>query len=373
MARAPATQEIEPDPESDVLEGFPHPRATSQLFGHRTAQTEFASGIAKNKIHHAWLMTGPPGIGKATLAYKFAKCLLATSDERQVHNGRLEVPQGSQANRQVEALSHPGLLVLRRPYERKTKRFLSAIPVDEVRRLRSFLSHRASDAAWRVVVVDTADDLNVNAANALLKSLEEPPERLVFLLLSSEPGRLLKTIRSRCRSLDLDALSPEDLQQAAHQAFATSGQQEPSEKAYQTLVSLSQGSVRRLASLHFAGGLDLNKKIIDVLSAIPSTPWSKVHQLAEQLGPAAAEEKYTLYHQLLFDFLAKIVRKAALGDATGSDGEIAARLIKPHQLASWAALWETLAREEAETRALNLDRKAFILGTIQRIEATAKA
>lgn len=372
MARAPTTQEIEAEPESDVLDGFPHPRQTQQLFGHEEATREFAHRLADNKLHHAWLLTGPPGIGKATLAYKFAKCLLASTDERRVQAGTLDIPESSQANRQVVALSHPGLLVLRRPYERKTKRFLTTIPIDEVRRLRSFLSHRASDAAWRVVIVDTADDLNVNAANALLKSLEEPPERMVFLLLSSEPGRLLKTIRSRCRKLDLAALTAEDLKKATLQAFQSGGEDEPSEKELQSLIPLAQGSVRRLISLHHAGGLDLNKKIVEILSKLPSTPWAKVHDLADQLAPAAAEEKYTLYHELLFDFLAKFIRKAAVGETTGTEGEIAHRLIKPHHLASWAALWETLAREEAETRALNLDRKAFILGTIQRIEAAAR-
>ncbi len=372
MARAPATQDIEVEPESDVLDGFPHPRQTDKLFGHEQAERDFAARLAENKLHHAWLLTGPPGIGKATLAYKFAKCLLASADERQVAAGSLDIPDSSQANRQVVALSHPGLLVLRRPYERKAKRFLTTIPIDEVRRLRSFLSHRASDAAWRVVIVDTADDLNVNAANALLKSLEEPPERMIFLLLSSEPGRLLKTIRSRCRKLDLSALSADDLKKATLQAFSAGGEDEPSENDLEKLLPLAQGSVRRLISLHHAGGLELSKKITDILTKIPATPWGKVHDLADQLAPAAVEEKYTLYHELFFDFLAKIIRSAATGAADGPESAIADRLIKPHHLASWAALWETLAREEAETRALNLDRKAFILGTIQRIEAAAR-
>src|SRR4029077_2872691 len=144
------------------------------------------------------------GIGKATLAYRFACSALASPHERASGGETLDVADDTRAARQVRALSHPGLLLLRRPYDEKAKRFASAIPVDEVRRLRSFLSHRATDDGWRVVIVDDAKELNVNAANALLKSLEEPPQRTIFLLIAPAPGKLLPTIRSRCRMLPLN-------------------------------------------------------------------------------------------------------------------------------------------------------------------------
>ena len=158
-------------------------------------------------MHHAWLLAGREGIGKATFAYRLARHVLARPEERDPFGQSLEVAADSTAARQVAALSHPGLLVLRRPYDTRTKRFGASIPVDEVRRLKSFLGLTAGDGAWRVVIVDAADDLNINAANALLKSLEEPPKRAVFLLVSSEPSRLLPTIRSRSRRLDLAALA----------------------------------------------------------------------------------------------------------------------------------------------------------------------
>ncbi|KUO64396.1 MAG: AAA family ATPase [Alphaproteobacteria bacterium BRH_c36] len=372
MARAVAVRETEVVPEADRLEGFPHPRETEELHGHQGAEEELCRSLHAGQVHHGWLLTGQPGIGKATLAYRFAKCLLAAPQERRVDRGSLAVPDDCQASRQVRVLSHPGLLVLRRPYDHKTKRFLTSIPVDEVRRLRAFLAHRASQGSWRVVIVDAADDLNVNAANALLKSLEEPPQRMVFLLVSSEPGRLLNTIRSRCRRLDLGALDTPTLMAAATQAFAAGEVDPPAEEVSQRLAQLAQGSVRRFIGLHSAGGIEMHEKIGVFLGHLPGVSWPSVHDLAESLGAAAASERYTLYHELLFDELAQIIKAAATGGGEGSRRALAQRLIAPHRLASWASLWETLVREEAETRALNLDRKAFILGTLQRIEAAAR-
>lgn len=373
MARAPAVQAVEEVPEWDRLEAFPHPRQTQVLYGHQRAEQELAGIVASGRIHHGWLICGASGIGKATLAYRFAKCLLADAESRQKGEGSLAIPPGSIVSRQVAVLSHPGLMVLRRPYDHKSKKFLSSIPVDEVRRLRSFLAHKAPGGGWRVVIVDSADDLNVNAANALLKSLEEPPARMVFLLISSEPGRLLNTIRSRCRRLDLEALASTDLRQAAEAAYSSGGMEAPKEPEWEQLTALARGSVGRLISLHSGGGLELHAAIGQILGRLPDVTWGKMHDLAERLGTAAQEERYVLYHELLFDRLAQLV-KAAAGVATEGDaGKLAGRIIQPHRLASWAALWETLVREEAEIRALNLDRKAFMIGTMERISAAVRA
>jgi DNA polymerase-3 subunit delta' len=372
MARGASVLENEVFPQSDVLEGFAHPGETGELFGHQAAERELAAALESGQVHHGWLFSGPSGIGKATLAYRFAKCLLASDGERQLSSGTLDIGAETMAARQVVSLSHAGLLVLRRPYDIKVKRFTASIPIAEVRRLRSFLSHRASEGSWRVVIVDTADDLNINAANALLKSLEEPPARTVFLLISSEPGRLLNTIRSRCRRLDLSALGESELRGAAELAFANSDASAPSAAEWEKLLELSQGSVRRLIGLHANGGVELFGKVSKVFSNLPKVNWGDVHQLAEKLAPVAALESYTLYHELLFDLMARLIKAAATGEGREGDVAMARRIMDERRLASWAALWETLVREEAETRALNLDRKAFILGTVQRLEAAAR-
>src|SRR5690606_8652601 len=143
-----------------------------------TAERQLRDAFASGRMHHGWLITGLEGIGKATLAYRFARYVLANPVERAADT--LDVPPDTRAARQVLALSHPGLLVIRRAWDPKTKRFPATIPVDEVRRLKAFLGRTAADDAWRVVIVDRAEELNVSAANALLKSLEEPPPRTVF-------------------------------------------------------------------------------------------------------------------------------------------------------------------------------------------------
>lgn len=372
MARAAATAEIDEMPEADRLEGFPHPRQTKRLFGHEGAERALAESLNDGRMHHAWLLSGRQGIGKATLAYRFARAALAAPSERAANGASLEVSEDTSASRQVRALSHPGLLVLRRPYDDKGKRFAASIPIDEVRRLRSFLSHRAGEEAWRVVIVDEANDLNVNAANALLKSLEEPPARAVFLVISSAPGQLLPTIRSRCRTLPLQPLSNANLRAAATQVFEASGNAVPEGAGWAALERLAEGSVGRLLSLQGAGGLELNERVIKLVTALPRVDWRAVHALSDELQPMAAQARFELFYELLLEYLGRLIRAQAGGDGEAQDREAAARLIGEGRLASFAALWERIGRETTDALALNLDRKALILETFAGLAAAAQ-
>lgn len=373
MARAPATLEVEELPEADRLEEFPHPRHTEKLFGHADAERVLAEALSGGRTHHAWLLAGPKGIGKATLAYRFARAALANPAERDPSGQTLDVGDATTATRQVRALSHPGLLVIRRPYDVKGKRFSSSIPVDEVRRLRTFLGHRAAGDGWRVVIVDEANELNVNAANALLKSLEEPPGRTVFLLLSSAPGELVPTIRSRCRMLTLSALGEKDLRAASMQALAAAGVAPPGDAEWPPLERLSGGSVARLLGLFGAGGLGLQKQVDAILSLLPRVDWRAVHALSDELQPVAAQHKFELFFELLMETLARLIRAAATGEGSAEDTALAARLIGDGRLASFAALWERIARDKADTLALNLDRKSLIIETITALATAAQA
>jgi DNA polymerase III subunit delta' len=370
MARAPAVAEIEAPPEADRLEGFAHPRETAALIGHEAAERALAEALASGRMHHAWLIAGPQGIGKATLAYRFARAALAEPSERAPDS--LAVADDTRAARQVRALSHPGLLVIRRPWDDKGKRFAQSIPVDEVRKLRAFLGHSAGEGAWRVVIVDEANELNINAANALLKSLEEPPARTVFLLVSSAPGRLLPTIRSRCRTLALQPLASEALRAAVGQALQAAEKDAPKPADWPKLERLAEGSVGRLLGLWQAGGLELYERIAKLTAALPKVDWRLAHALSDELQPAAAQPRFELFFELLLAVLARLIRAQAAGEGAEDERALAQRLIGEERLASFAGLWERIGRNKAETLALNLDRKALVLETVGALSAAAQ-
>lgn len=385
MARAALSMDVETLPEADRLESFPHPRETSQVFGHRGAEDVLAAGLSSDRMHHAWLICGAEGVGKATLAYRFARAALHAKadadgdgfgflDEDVTQpSATLDVPEGSIADRQVLALSHPGLLVIRRGYDVKAKRFSSSISVDDVRRLKSFLQLSAAGDGRRVVIVDSADELNMNAANALLKSLEEPPPRTIFLLLTAAPGRLLATIRSRCRRMVLQPLAEDDVRHAIDAAFKAMDRNVPHDVDWAALTRMANGSVRRALALIDGGGLALNAKIDAMLVRLPRLDGKALHALADELQGTAAEAKYELYCSLLETSLARLIRAEATGQGADSERQLAARLIGPARLATFAELWETLARDRRETDDLNLDRKAFITGTWMRLKAASAA
>ncbi|MCQ9154587.1 DNA polymerase III subunit delta' [Acidomonas methanolica] len=178
----------------------PSPRETTVVLGHEEAEARFRAARESGRLHHAWLLTGPPGIGKATLAFRLARLLL-------------DATEGAAARR-VSAGTHGDLLVIARSFDEKRQRARAEIVLDDVRPLQSFLHHTAAEGGWRVVILDGAEYLNRSAANAVLKLLEEPPERTVIFLVTSAPGALLPTIRSRCRRLALTPLDENTMEQA---------------------------------------------------------------------------------------------------------------------------------------------------------------
>ena len=373
MARAAPPQDADASPEADRLEGFPHPRETARLFGHEAAERTLAQAFSAGQMHHAWLFTGRLGIGKATLAYRLARYALAEPRERQGAGELIEVAPASRAARQVNALTHPGLLLLRRPWDARAKRFAQTIPVDEVRRLKSFLGLTSAEAAWRIVLVDSADELNLNAANALLKSLEEPPARTLFLLISAEPSQLLPTIRSRCRRLDLAPLAGEPLRAAAAAGLATQELALPTAEAWEKLETLAQGSVRRVLQLTATGGLELYARLERCLTSLPELDWQATHALSDEMGYGAPEQRFETFFELFCDLLARLLRARATGQGRPEDRALAARLIAPERLPAWAAFWQAAVREKADVDELNLDRKASLTSLFARLEALARA
>ena len=367
MARRAVEAEVEALPEADRLGDYPHPRQTSILYGHDDARARLAAAIDSGDMHHAWLLTGLEGIGKATLAYKAASYALASADERLPN---LNISQDTVAGRQVSQLSHPGLLVIRRNYDIKTKRFPTAITIDEVRKLRAFLNHRHVLGQWRVIIIDSGDELNINAANALLKSLEEPPRQTLFFLIATDAGKLLPTVRSRCRLLHLMPLDNDHLLAAAQTAYACVNGKNAKETPppWHDLQSAAGGSPRRLLALASAGGREIAHSVERIYGALGKADIDFQHSLADRLASTQALPDYELFITLFLEKLAQLIKSTALQPVAADGGFSQAGPVRPEKLASWAELWETLHREAREVKTLNLDRAAFLLDIFMRLE-----
>jgi len=352
--------------EPDRLEGFSSPRDVERLYGHAAAQQEFADAFASGRLHHAWLIVGPEGVGKATLAYRFARMVLAG-------------PGGGDPNdpeqplfRKIAGLAHPNLLLLRRAWNDKTKRYGQVIGVDEVRRLRAFLGTTAGEGSWRVVIVDRADELNQNAANALLKALEEPPPRTLFLLISAAEGRLPITIRSRVRALRVSGLTETEVEAAVRDALERD-EYEADAKTLGTALALCQGSVRRALELVSSQGIELYDEILAGLAALPELDGARLHRSAERLAAMSETVRLDLYLSLLLGVIERLIRFTATGEgATQAERAVAARLLSPGNLASWADAWEAISEARGEAFALNLDRSLLVLDTWFRLQALAR-
>jgi DNA polymerase III subunit delta' len=373
MSRAAAVSAKVPVDEPDRLEGFSSPREVDRLFGHEAAIAEFDDALRSGRLHHAWLIVGPEGVGKATLSYHLARGLLALGGE-----GAGAHAQGSRIGidhplfRKVAALSHPNLLLLRRSWNEKAKRHSQWIGVDEVRRLRSFLGHSAGEVGWRVVIVDRADELNQNAANALLKALEEPPQQTLFLLVATAEGRLPVTIRSRCRTLRVKGLAAADLDRAVRAAIARDGYEVDAE-TLETALALSQGSVRRALELAIGEGIELYRDFLGMLGKLPELDGVGLHQLASRLGGTADGERLELFLSVLQGLLERLVRAAATGEAPiGGEGELARRLLRPGNLPQWVDVWEAIGRGAADAASLNLDRSLLVLEAFYRLQQVAR-
>ncbi|MCD9148559.1 DNA polymerase III subunit delta' [Pseudophaeobacter flagellatus] len=376
MSRATKTKEAEALPRADQALGAPHPRETAQLFGQDRAEQDFLTAFNSNRLHHGWLLTGPQGIGKATLAWRIARFLLATPPADEGLFGApppvtsLSVDPELPVAHRIQALAEPGLASISRSYNDKEK-LRDQIVVDDIRKLNRFFGLSATDGGRRVVIVDAADDMNISAANALLKMLEEPPARTTMILISHQPSRLLPTIRSRCRSLRLAPLGPDDMQAALAQA----GAELPENTAH--LAALAAGSVGAALRLLNLGGLKTYGELVQIMTTLPRLDRQRTMALAETAAQRGAAEKFELLLTLIEIALARLARTGAMGQppqpeaAPGESAMLSRLAATPHQARAWADLSAEATARARHGQAVNLDPASLVLDTVFKMQETA--
>ncbi|CAN7507693.1 DNA polymerase III subunit delta' [Pararhizobium sp. LjRoot255] len=335
----------------DVLDGAVPPAENTKLFGHAEAEHFLAQSYRSGKGHHAILIEGPAGIGKATLAFRFANHVLTYPDQSLAPAELTDPDPTSIVSRQIASGASHNLLHLTRPVDDKTGKVKSAITVDEVRRAGKFFSQTSGTGNWRIVIVDPADDLNRNAANAILKILEEPPKRSLFLVLTHAPGKLLPTIRSRCLPLQLKPLAPDALRDAmTNLGFDHSGPDA------QKVLAAADGSVSEALKLINYGGLDIMTAFETILAGQGPAIRRDMHKLADVLSAKDNETIFDFFSALASGHIMRVARQAAVA------GDIA-------RAERFARLSATIAERLSLAQAYNLDRKQTVLSILDDIKA----
>ena len=362
-------------PEPDRLDGAPHPRETAVLYGQDDAQTAFLDAFNTGRLHSGWLITGPRGIGKATLAWKIATFLLAQTAGDDMF-GAARPPQSLSFSDAppvaglTQSGAPPPLFVVRRPYNYDTKKLRQEITVDAVRGLKDFFHMSAADGGRRVVIVDAADEMNRSAANAILKELEEPPANTTLLLISHQPSGLLPTIRSRCRTLRCNPLSPSDLQQSLAQAELDA----PNADALTTLAEGSAGDAIRLIQ---HDGLPLYADLVRLFEKLPQFNRADAQRIADACAGRGAEVRFAMTLDLIDHFMSRAARAGIMGEPNSQGAPHEALVLSKlspndHAARAWAALQQELSQRARHGRAVNLDPASLILDMFFKIEQTAR-
>jgi DNA polymerase-3 subunit delta' len=325
-----------------------HPRDVYDFHNGEATEADFADALARGRLHHAWMLVGPEGVGKATFAYRAARRLLGARPD--ASRGVLGAAPEDVVSRQIAARSHPDLMVLERVGEDGKLR--KVIPVDDARKLPEFFSKAPASSPYRVAIIDSVDDMNPNAANALLKTLEEPPERGVILLISHAPGGLLPTIRSRCRRLRFHAWSEAD---AARFLIDQTG---ASDEDALRLAAMARGAPGRALELAGRDAVAIDRLAREILHRLPEVDPAGMVSVTDSFRGAEGALRF----ELLFERLAEQVHGRAIASAeqgaTPSD--------------RWFSVWDRLVRLPQQVEAVNLDRTDAFWAAMADLRAAAR-
>lgn len=341
---------------SDDASDIKAPRGTLDLVGHEAAETALLDAYKSGRIAHAWLIGGPPGIGKATLAFRFARFVLAHPDPQATEvqaATTLAVDPDHVVGRRIAAQAQGDLRVLERVVNEQTGKLYTNIRVDDVRRMVSFFSGTAGEGGWRIVIVDAVDDLAREGANALLKVLEEPPARTLLLLISHSPGRELPTIRSRCRRLLLRPLAQDDVVRA----LAAATGRDAAEAELSDAAAAADGSASRALALLEGPALALRQRVRDAIAQLPNPDPRALHALADALAGTDPQVLAT-FMDLVNGWLSERLGRGE-GDARA--------------LARTAEVWDKVNRTARDVDAYNLERKPFVFAVFTELAALGRA
>ncbi len=362
-----------PDP-PDV----PEPRLNPYLMAHEAAEKDYLSAWSSGRLAHAWLICGPRGIGKATLAYRMARHALAQKDADSSADmfGAPPAPTSLTMSaedpifRRVASLGHGDFRIIERGWSdsKQTKR-KTVIGVDDVREIGTFMSMTPAEGGWRTVIIDAADEMNANAANAVLKILEEPPARALLFLVAHNPDRLLPTIRSRCRRLDLRPLTNA-------QVMTLLGRYRPDLSPAETtaLAVLADGSIGRAMALEEEGGVTLFRDLMTLLTDAPRLNITRLHALADK---ALKGDAFRTLSGLLSWWLARVTAEGARGgldtftEVIPGERELARKLLSTATPAAWADVWDKIGHLARRTDAVNLDKKRSLMLMLMAVESAA--
>ncbi|RAU22612.1 DNA polymerase III subunit delta' [Paramagnetospirillum kuznetsovii] len=354
----------------------PHPRDTAELFGHGPAEKALLDAWNSGKLAHAWLFCGPKGIGKATLAYRFARFVLAGGGEGGGLFGgppdSLEIGRSHPVVHQVSSQGHRDLKVVERGWtDDKKAKLRSEIVIDDVRKIND-LFHQTADANWRMVIIDSADEMNRNAANAVLKVLEEPPRNALIILISHSPSRLLPTIRSRCRRLLMQPLA-----ETAVTDLLVHHRPEMAQADVAALARLAEGSIGKALALADEGGLELYREVVGLLNGLPRLDIPALHAFGDRVARPENDASFRTVAELLVWWLARLVRAGGrqgrgMTEVVPGEAALIGRLLTAASLEHWLEVWEKISTLFARAEAVHLDRKQAVLGAFLSVERLAR-